>query len=110
MKPFAYEQTLKALEEWASTNPSDLQKVCKYLKEVCEIRSKQDNEKVKMTDKYNSSAASGYPAKYKKPNGKKNIELIICEGDSAASGMENNRDKSKQGILPIRGKDFALSL
>ena len=110
MKPFAYEQTLKALEEWASTNPSDLQKVCKYLKEVCEIRSKQDNEKVKMSDKYNTSVVSGYPAKYKKPNGKKNIELIICEGDSAASGMENNRDKSKQGILPIRGKDFALSL
>ena len=110
MKPFAYEQTLKALEEWSSTNPSDLQKVCKYLKEVCEIRSKQDNEKVKMSDKYNTSVVTGYPAKYKKPNGKKNLELIICEGDSAAAGMENNRDKQIQGIFPVRGKDFALSL
>ena len=51
-----------------------------------------------------SLSISGYPAKYKKPNGKKNIEVIICEGDSAAAGMENNRDKQTQGIFGIRGK------
>ena len=104
MKPYIYNATLKALNEWASKNPNELQKISKYLKEVCEIRSKSDNEKVKMSDKYTSSVVSGLPAKYKKPNGKKNIEVIITEGDSAASGIENNRDKMHQGIMPIRGK------
>lgn len=80
MKPFAQQETLKALDAWAQANPSDLQKVCKYLKEVCEIRSKIDNEKIKMSDKYTASVVSGYPAKYKKPNGNKDIEVWIVEG------------------------------
>ena len=104
MYRYIHDITLKSLKEWASKNPTDLQKIAKYLKEVCEIRSKSDNEKIKMSDKYTSSVISGLPAKYKKPNGHKNIEVIITEGDSAASGMENNRDKSTQGIMPIRGK------
>lgn len=103
MKPFIYAETLKALEQWASTNPADLQKISKYLKEVCEIRSKSDNEKVKMSDKYTDSVVTGMPAKYKKPNGKGPFELWIVEGDSCASAMENNRDKQIQAIFPIRG-------
>ena len=98
MKPFAYEQTLKALDAWSQANPNDLQKVCKYLKEVCEIRMKSEGEKIKMSNKYATSALpGGLPSKYKKPNGKKNIEVWITEGDSAASSLENNRDKQTQG-------------
>ena len=98
MKPFACDQTLKALDAWAQSNPNDLQKVCKYLKEVCEIRSKVDDSKIKLSDKYTTSVLpGGLPAKYKKPNGKKNIEVWIVEGDSAASSLENNRDKQTQG-------------
>jgi len=104
MKPFVYDVTLRALNEWAKLNPGDLQRISKYLKEVCEIRIKTDGEKIKMSDKYTSSVVSGMPAKYKKPNHKGAFELIITEGDSAASGMENNRDKATQGIMPIRGK------
>jgi DNA gyrase/topoisomerase IV subunit B len=104
MKPYINEVTTKALDKWASANPADLQKICKYLKEVCEIRSKTDNEKIKMSDKYTSSVVSGLPAKYKKPNSNKNFELWITEGDSATSCMENNRDKSCQGLFPIKGK------
>lgn len=105
MKPFAYQMTLKALDEWAQANPNDLQKVCKYLKDVCEIRSKVDNSKIKLSDKYTASVLpGGLPSKYKKPNGKKDIEVWIVEGDSAASSLENNRDKEHQGIMPIRGK------
>ena len=107
MKPFSYQVTLNALDEWAKLNPADLQKICKYLKDVCEIRLKSDNEKVKMSDKYTTSAVSGYPDKYKKPNGNKHIEVWIVEGDSAASSLENNRDKSTQGIMAIRGKLIA---
>lgn len=103
MKPYIYGVTLRALDGWAKNNPNELQKICKYLKEVCEIRMKSDNEKIKMSDKYTTSVVTGMPAKYKKPNGKGPFELWICEGDSAASGMENNRDKSCQAIFPIRG-------
>ena len=97
MKPYIMEATLKALDKWAINNPADLQKISKYLKEVCEIRTKSDGEKIKMSDKYTSSVVSGLPAKYKKPNSNKPF-------DSACSGMENNRDKATQGIMPIRGK------
>lgn len=104
MKPFIANATLKAIEQWAANNPGDLQKISKYFKEVCEIRIKSDNEKIKMSDKYTSSVVSGLPAKYKKPHSNKKFEVWIAEGDSAVSGMENNRDKATQGCFPIRGK------
>lgn len=96
------EVTLNALESWASSNPSDLQKIAKYLKEVCEIRSKTDNEKVKMSSKYTASIITGLPDSYKPPNIKKNFEVLITEGKSAAP--ENTRDKNTQGLYGIRGK------
>jgi len=104
MKPFVTQVTLDALSEWSQNNPGDMQKVCKYLKDVAEIRIKSEGEKIKLTDKYTASVISGLPDKYKKPNGKGPFELILTEGDSAAGGMENNRDKQTQGIYPIRGK------
>lgn len=104
MKPYIQSITIKALNEWASNNPADLQKISKYLKEVCEIRIKSDGEKIKMSDKYTASVVSGMPTKYKKPNGKGKFEFWIVEGDSCASAMENNRDKHTQGVLPIKGK------
>ena len=103
-KPFVSQVTTTALAEWASKNPNDLQKICKYLRDVCEIRMKTDGEKIKMSDKYTASVISGMPAKYKKPNGKGPFEFWIVEGDSCASSMENNRDKSCQSLMPIRGK------
>ena len=104
MKPFIMNATLEALNAWVSNNPNDLQKISKYFKDVCEIRTKNDKEKIKMSDKYTPSAISGLPAKYKKPNSNKNFELWITEGDSATSCMENNRNKETQGLFPIRGK------
>ena len=74
MKPYASKVTLDAKA------PGDLQKLSKYLKDVCEIRLKQDGQKIKMADKFIASAVSGLPAKYKKPNGKGPFELIITEG------------------------------
>lgn len=104
MKPFVAEVVANGLNEWAAAYPADLQKIATYIKNVCEIRSKQDTEKVKMADSYKTSVISGLPDKYIKPNKKGYFELIICEGDSAAAGMQNNRNKDCQGIFPIRGK------
>ena len=104
MKPFAYKETIRGLEEWSKSNPADLQKVCKYLKEACEMRMKLEGEKVKITDKYVTSVTTGLPEKYVKPICKKGFEIIIVEGDSAKGGAVNNRDKNIQGLFPIRGK------
>lgn len=103
MEPFVKEQLMKGLDEWAKQNPSDLQKLCKFFKEMAQIRMSQDNEKVKLNNKYNS-ALSGLPAKYVAPKGKEHLELFICEGDSAAGHMRNNRLNQRQGYFPIRGK------
>jgi len=80
IKPYTSKVTMDALDEWSKKAPGDLQKLSKYLKDVCEIRMKQDGEKIKMADKFTPSVISGLPAKYKKPNGRGNFELIITEG------------------------------
>ena len=104
IEPFVKDLVIKGLDEWSKNNPQDLQKLCKYFKDLAEIRMKADKEKVKIATKYNASALTGYPAKYTRPEGKTNLELIICEGDSAAGSLKDGRDKKRQGVFPIRGK------
>lgn len=104
MEPYIKNKVIEGLKEWEKTNPNDLQKICKYLKDVAEIRTKADKEKIKINNKYVQSVLSGLPAKYVKPTGKKNLELWICEGDSAGSTLLNNRINERQGYFPIRGK------
>lgn len=104
MVPFVSETVQKGLLEWSKTNPNDLQKLCKFFKDVIELRLKSDKDKVKLSSKFTSSILSGLPDKYIKPNGRKNTELVIVEGDSAFGSARNVRDQNTQGIFPIRGK------
>lgn len=104
IKPYVSELVTQALENWSKENSSDLQKLCKYFKDVAEIRLKSEEGKEKLKTRYNKSSVTGLPAKYIKPTGKEHLEFIICEGDSAAGSLENNRDNTRQGILPLRGK------
>lgn len=101
--PFVKQLTIDSLEEWAKNNPSDLQKLCKYFKDVAELRDKAERGRVKIEVK-NASVISGLPAKYIKPTGKKHTELFIVEGDSAKGSITNNRVNERQGVFPIRGK------
>lgn len=102
--PFISSTVQSGLSEWSKSNPNDLQKLCKWFKEVMELRLKSDKEKVKLSSSFQSSLLSGLPDKYIKPNGRHNTELIIVEGDSAFSSARNSRDHATQGIFPIRGK------
>lgn len=99
MVPFATRVSLEGIDDWAKKNPADLNRLCGYFKDVCEVRCSLDKEKIKMQDKYSASVVSGYPAKYKKPNGKGPFEVWIVEGDSAASSLENHRDKASMGEM-----------
>jgi len=94
----------ETLDQWSKENSAELQRLCKYLKEIAEIRLKSDEGKIRLKDQYQSSALTGLPKKYVKPTGRDNLELIIVEGDSAAGSIRNTRCAKRQGIFPIRGK------
>ena len=104
MKPFVSQAVMLALNEWVKTHPNELQKLVKYFKEVIEMRTKQDKERVNLSKMFESSALSGLPQKYLKPNSRQGVELIIVEGDSAFGSARNVRDHAHQGILPSKGK------
>ena len=104
MKPFCSQTIIDGLNVWAQSHSGDLQKLCKYFKEVIEMRLRQDKEKVKLSNKFEASSLTGLPAKYLKPNGTRNLELIIVEGDSAFGSARLSRDPNCQGIFPVRGK------
>lgn len=104
MYDFVKNLMVESLGEWAKANPQDLQKVCKYLKDIAEIRVKSEEGKDKIKTTYTSSKLTGLPRKYVKPTGKKGLEFIIVEGDSAIGSARNSRNRERQGLFPIRGK------
>ena len=104
MKPFVSQTIIAGLNEWSKSHSSELQRLCKYFKEVIEMRNKQDKDKIKLSSMFEASPFSGLPEKYLRPNSKHDNELIIVEGDSAYGSARNVRDQAHQGILPSRGK------
>lgn len=104
MEPFVRETTIELLEEWAKMNPKDLAAICKYFKDIAEVRSSTDKQRVKLTDKYTKSKFTNLPSKFVAPTGHKDTEFFITEGDSAAGLMRNYRINARQGYFPIRGK------
>ena len=104
MEDYVANFIVSSLEVWSKERPADLQKICKYLKDIAEVRTKSDGDKVKLSNQYKSSATSDLPDKYVRPRKKKGLELLIVEGDSALGSARNSRDIDIQGIMPIRGK------
>ncbi len=102
MAVFVKTLVMTGLETWIKQNPNDLQKLCKYFKDLAEVRLKSETEKIKIQKNY-GTRSNGDPAKFVKSLGTK-TELLIVEGDSALGPARNSRDKDTQAIFPIRGK------
>jgi DNA gyrase/topoisomerase IV subunit B len=105
MKPYVKKTIELGLKDWAAKNPAELQKLCKFIKSMAEIRQAQDTSKIKLSTKYNSPL-TGFPAKMTRPTGPKSQweGIYFVEGDSAEGTAKVARIKSCQGILPLRGK------
>ena len=101
MEIFMEQFVFNSLTEWGKTNPQDLQKICKYLKDMAETRMDSDTKRVKLSNQY-ASSSSGLPSKYMRPT-KQRKELFIVEGDSAGGSFDTYRDNDTQGVFPIRG-------
>lgn len=104
MEPFMKETINEMMDQWTRKNPKDLATLCKYFKDVAEMRMSADKQRIRLTDKYNKSKLTGLPSKYVAPKNKKDAEFFITEGDSAASLIKNHRLNESQGYFPIRGK------
>ena len=91
------------LEEWCRANGPHLEKLCKYFKDVGNLRVKTDTVKIQL-QKNQVSVFSGLPSKYDKPTGKDHLELLIVEGDSALGPCLIARDYLRQGVMSVRGK------
>ena len=105
MEGFCTDAVMECLDEWSKSNPQDLAKIAKFIKDMGDIRMKQSKEKEKIVQKYStSSVLSGMPRKLKRCTNKKGVELYIVEGDSALGSVLKARDDTFQMIYPIRGK------
>ena len=104
MESFMKETINEMMDIWTRNNPKDLATICKYFKDVAEMRMSTDKQRIRLTDKYNKSKLTGLPSKYVAPKNRKGGEFFITEGDSAASLIKNHRLNDIQGYFPIRGK------
>lgn len=106
MYTFMKEAILKGLEEWSKSNASDLQKVCKFIKQMAEERIKLEKGKEKIINNYNTKSVIDIPDKLSlapSRDKKARFEFWIVEGDSAGGSAKKARNPF-QHILAIRGK------
>lgn len=102
--PFIKNLIQVGLDDWMKKNPEDVQRICKFIKDAATLRLSVDKEKIGIMKKSAVSVFTGLPSKYAKPTGRKHLELILVEGDSAKSPCQTARDPKRQGIFPLRGK------
>ena len=103
MVGFCKDTVMKGLDEWSKANPQDLQKLCKFFKDIAEVRAKQEAGKVKIATKYQKNPITNLPKKYKG-----HTFALIAEDMSKESAERPNDPISKRGLEASLGKLASL--
>lgn len=106
MKKFVSDLITSSMEQWSIKNPKQINRLCKYIKDISVMRSKMLAESIKISTKYKTSVFSkGLPDRYVPPRKRKgdDLELYIVEGNSAGGSVKTNMENN-QGLFPIKGK------
>ena len=107
--PFLNEVFTEQLEIWLDNNPADGKLIIDkalVARKAAEA-AKKAREKVREASKgVVKTKVAVMPSKLTDANSKnrKECELYVCEGDSAAGGAKTIRNTDTQAIMPLRGK------
>lgn len=103
---------LKVINEnfvsWMNSNPKDIKVIIEkaLLARKAKEAAKKAREVARSVNGTKKSKLANLPTKLVdcSTTNRLEAELIICEGDSAGSGLVGGRDAEYQAIFPIRGK------
>lgn len=100
--PFARTATKDALVQWITDKPKEAKKIGDMIKKMAKIR--QEGQKVRQSAlPKHANVFTVNEKKYTRATGKKDLELIIIEGDSAAGTTKQGRDEEFQEVYAMKG-------
>lgn len=94
------------LSKWIKENESSVKKLITYIKVNAKARTKASEEKKSVLKKSTSIFNAFSKDNIKNltmANGKENLEILLVEGDSAATELIKARDRAFQAIYKFRG-------